>query len=160
MIFVTVGTQLAFDRLIQAVDAWAATSDEEVVAQIGPTESKPVHMKWQQFLSPDEFGAYMKQARVIVAHAGMGSILTALQLQKPIVIFPRQAALNEHRNAHQVATAGRFKELQGIHVAMNETDLSGVLQNLSTLSAGNGVGPDASAELISTIRDFVEGKST
>jgi len=156
LIFVTVGTQLTFDRLIQSVDEWAATTDEEVVAQIGPSELKPVHSKWQQFLTPDEFTVYMKQARVIVAHAGMGSILTALQLQKPIVILPRQAALNEHRNDHQIATAGRFREIQGIHVAMNETELLGILQNLNTLSASDGVGPYASGELISTIRNFIE----
>lgn len=159
MIFVTVGTQLTFDRMIQAVDEWAATSDEEVVAQIGPSDLKPAHLKWQKFLSPDEFNAYMKQARVIVAHAGMGSILTALQLQKPIIILPRQAALKEHRNNHQIATAERFREMQGIHVAMNETEMLIVLQNLSALSASDGVGPYASGELITAIKDFIEGKS-
>jgi len=159
LIFVTVGTQLSFDRMIQAVDEWAATSDEEGVAQIGPSGLKPLHLKYQQFLTPDEFTAYMDQARAIIAHAGMGSILTALQLQKPIVILPRQAALNEHRNDHQLATAGRFRETRGIHVAMDETELLAVLQNLNTLSASDGVGPYASAALITTIRDFIEGRS-
>ena len=34
---------------------------------------------------------------MIVAHAGMGTIISAMQHQKPIIIFPRIAALGEHR---------------------------------------------------------------
>ena len=37
MIFVTVGTQLAFDRMIKAVDEWAgARGRTDVFAQVGP----------------------------------------------------------------------------------------------------------------------------
>ncbi len=38
MIFVTVGEQLPFDRLVRAVDEWAAASGKEVFAQIGNSE--------------------------------------------------------------------------------------------------------------------------
>lgn len=158
MIFVTVGTQLSFDRMIQAVDTWAAMADEAVFAQIGPSELEPAHLKWRQFITPAEFAANMKQARVVIAHAGMGSILTALQFQKPIVIFPRQAKLHEHRNDHQIATAERFKAVQGVHVAMDEAELQRILVQLNDLNAGGGIGPFASDELISTIKGFIEGQ--
>lgn len=156
MIFVTVGTQLAFDRLIQAVEQWAAGSNEEVVAQIGPSELKPNNLRWHQFLTPSEFSVYMEQAKVIIAHAGMGSILTAMQLQKPIVILPRKAELHEHRNDHQIATARRFLDIDGIHVAMDEKELLDILQNLGSISAGCSVGPYASDSLINSVRAFIE----
>ena len=53
MIFVTVGTQLAFDRLIGAVDAWAArTPGSDVFAQTGPGTYTPRHIEYAAFISP------------------------------------------------------------------------------------------------------------
>ena len=55
VIFVSVGTQLAFDRLIIAVDAWAARRlDREVFAQIGPSRLRPRHIQHAEFVSPKE----------------------------------------------------------------------------------------------------------
>lgn len=156
MIFVTVGTQLTFDRLINTVDQWAATINEKVVAQIGPSELTPRNMEWHQFLSPIEFSSYMEESRVIIAHAGMGSILTAMELQKPIIIFPRRAKLNEHRNEHQLATARRFVEIDGIHVALDENQLLHILHNMDSLAVSSKLCSGASDELIKTVSDFIE----
>lgn len=157
MIFVTVGTQLSFDRLINTVDKWAVGVDEKVVAQIGPSKLKPQSIETHQFLTPNKFSEFMADARVIIAHAGMGSILSAMQLQKPIVIMPRREKLNEHRNDHQVATANRFMQIKGIHVVTDENDLLNTLQNLQSLAGSDGVGPDASGELIHTVSNFIKG---
>ena len=43
--------------------------------------------------------------QVVIAHDEMGSIITALEMGKPIVVMPRRAELGEHRNDHQVAAA-------------------------------------------------------
>jgi UDP-N-acetylglucosamine transferase subunit ALG13 len=109
VIFVTVGTQVAFDRLITAVDEWAgAAVGREVFAQIGPTRLRPRHIEYAPFVSPQECTERMLAAKAIVAHAGMGTILTALEMGKPLLVMPRRAALGEHRNDHQLATAHRF----------------------------------------------------
>ena len=49
----------------------------------------------------------MDAAAAIVAHAGMGTILTALETGKRLLVMPRRAALGEHRNDHQLATVSR-----------------------------------------------------
>ena len=117
MIFVTVGTQLPFDRLINAVDTWASRNpDIEIIAQIGPTDIQPINMQYSSFLSPDKADEYFVQASLIVSHAGMGSILTALKYRKPILILPRRASLSEHRNDHQMATAKWLCNKPGITV--------------------------------------------
>ena len=54
---------------------------------------------------------------MIYAHAGMGTILSALKQDKPIIIVPRLASLKEHRNDHQIATAMRMDELGYVYVA-------------------------------------------
>ena len=106
MIFVTVGTDLPFDRMVRVVDRWAAdTGRREIFAQIGETAWRPAHMEFSNFLDPSEFVRRFSAARTIVAHAGMGTILSALRYEKAIVVMPRLAALEEQRNDHQMATA-------------------------------------------------------
>ena len=133
MIFVTVGTELPFDRLIGVVDAWAGrTKRADVFAQIGDSYKRPLHIGYKTFIEPAEFARRFAEAQVIVSHAGMGTILSALQFQKPIVVMPRRAALQEHRNEHQLATARRLAALGKITVAFDEAELrrSGSLSEL------------------------------
>src|SRR4051812_40285187 len=110
-----------FDRLVTTVDRWAGHRGRgDVVAQIGQTTYRPSNMKWTAFLSPDEFARHIEQASAIVAHAGTGSILTALERGKPIVIFPRRASLGETRSDHQVATAQKFLRFASVFPAFDE----------------------------------------
>ena len=156
MIFVTVGTQLPFDRLAKTVDEWAGRSGRtDVFAQIASTDWRPNHIEWAQFIDPREFREKVESASVLIAHAGIGSILTALEFRKPILIMPRRAELKEHRNDHQVATAKRFEELGHVTVAYDEDELVKHLDNLDAIQAGKQVSPSASPELLQAIRNFV-----
>ena len=157
MIFVTVGAQMAFDRLVRTVDGWAESSRRsDVHAQIGPTDYCPTHFAtWTQFLDPREFRQSVEQATVIVAHAGMGSILTALEIGKPILVMPRRGSLRETRNDHQVATAERFKILGKVAVAMDETELLSELERIDQLTAARQISPHASPELLEAVRAFI-----
>ncbi|HZW11196.1 MAG TPA: glycosyltransferase [Phycisphaerales bacterium] len=158
MIFVTVGTQLAFDRMVRAVDQWAGRAGRgDVFAQIGPTELVPAHIAHRPFVNPREFAEHARAAEAIVAHAGMGSILTALQYGKPILIMPRKAALGEQRNDHQLATAARFEGRPGVLVAHDESELPAMLDRLAELRAGEPIPPFASPGLIGAIRAFIDG---
>lgn len=133
MIFVTVGEQLPFDRLICSIDNWASTSSEKVFAQIGDTELIPKNFKYKHFLDPVEFQEKIVMSDLIIAHAGMGTIISALEFRKPIIVMPRKSGLGEHRNDHQLATANRFKNLNNILVASDETDLFYKLNNINIL---------------------------
>jgi exopolysaccharide biosynthesis glucuronosyltransferase PssE len=158
MIFVTVGSQMPFDRLIRAVDEWAATRDRsDVFAQIGSTEFRPKTISAKQFMDPMEFRKCVETADFIVAHAGMGSIITALECGKPIVVMPRRGYLNETRNDHQVATVRHLSKHGRIIPAMNEDELASQLDNLGRPQELDRISPHASPVLISTIRNFVDG---
>jgi UDP-N-acetylglucosamine transferase subunit ALG13 len=156
MIFVTVGSDLPFDRLVRVVDEWAyATGRGDVVAQIGDTDWRPAHIAWTQFLQPPEFARRLAEAEVVVAHAGMGTILSALQREKPILVMPRRASLGEVRNEHQLATARHLAVLGKINVAMDETELRGKLSTLHQLESRDKIGPYASDSLIQALREFI-----
>lgn len=134
MIFVTVGEQLPFDRLIRIIDKWAAISGREVFAQSGRSDWKPSYIGHKEFLEPEEFKKKFLAAEFIVAHAGMGTIISAVEMGKPILVMPRQKALGEHRNDHQFATANRFLALGYISVAFDEDELIAKLDNLETVA--------------------------
>lgn len=157
MIFVTVGTQLPFDRLVRAMDDWARENPSvEIFGQTGPGSFKPASFSAREFISPVEFDDLISRAELIVAHAGMGSILTALQLCKPIIIFPRLASLGEHRNEHQLATAKRFLGRPGISVAFDIPELYQLLGNCRSIKGGTCIDEHACPELISRIRQWIE----
>lgn len=158
MIFVSVGTQLTFDRLVSAVDEWAGRRPgRQVFAQIGPTELRPRHIEHAQFISPAECRERMQAASAIVAHAGMGTILTALEMGKPLLVMPRRATLGEHRNDHQLATAHRFAELGAVKVAFDEHELPGRLDELDRISVQARIGAYASDEFVAALRAFIAG---
>lgn len=158
MIFVTVGHQMPFDRLVQAVDEWAAKNNrDDVFAQIGSTKYRPSHIKWTHTVNPSEFQDRIAQADAVVAHAGTGTILTAFEQNTPILVMPRRAALLETRNDHQVATAQRFLEMGRLAVAMDETELPEKLDLISQLQASDTISSSASPELLNAISAFVHG---
>jgi UDP-N-acetylglucosamine transferase subunit ALG13 len=155
MIFVTVGTQLPFDRMIRTVDAWAGRSGADVFAQIGSGHYVPRHVRWARTLPGDEFNAQLRQAQAVVAHAGMGSILTALQFGKPILVLPRCGSVGgEHRNDHQLATAKHFLEQGRIRVAFNEAELESQLDDIATIQPSARITGLASPALIDALRSF------
>jgi UDP-N-acetylglucosamine transferase subunit ALG13 len=159
MIFVTVGSQEPFDRLISAVDEWARLrARSDVFAQIASSTLHPRHIRFTQFVGPPEFNRIMGETRIIVAHAGMGSIISALELGKPIVVMPRRAEFRETRNDHQVATAERFGAQGRIIVAMDENELPVKLDHALTLGETDRIQAQASPHLIATIRNFLEGR--
>jgi UDP-N-acetylglucosamine transferase subunit ALG13 len=158
MILVTVGTQLAFDRMVRAVDEWAGVrADAEVFAQIGPAEYTPRYIAFERFVGPEVFTAKARACTAMVAHAGTGSIFTALELRKPIVVMPRRADLGEHRNDHQLATVAKFREVPGVHVAETADQLCALLDRHERLLAPpDGFSPHAQPELLAAVRAFVE----
>lgn len=156
MIFATVGTQGPFDRLIRTIDGWAgANGRTEVFAQTGPSDYRSEHIRTKRFIDATEFRERVEAASLVISHAGMGSIITALELGKRIIVMPRLASLGEHRNDHQVATAKRFAEQGAITVAFTEQELIDKLDQLQSLNETGRLTAQASPHLISAIRIFI-----
>lgn len=154
MIFATIGTQIPFDRFIEILDRIAPELDEEIYAQALKGTYKPKHFKLVDFIEPDEFEKVFAQARLIVAHAGMGTILSALRNSKPLIIFPRIASLGEHRNEHQSATAMMIKKKNYAYVATNEEELRDLLHK--DLHPLKKIGEFASESLVKSLEDFID----
>lgn len=143
MIFVTTGTQLAFPRLISAMDGIAERLNERIVAQIGPDPGPYPNLETRTSLSPAAFKALFSDARVVVAHAGIGTVLSAQKCEKPLILMPRRHDLSEHRNDHQMATVAALRGRRGLYVAENETELEDVLCSGALAPMQDIAGPEA-----------------
>lgn len=154
MIFITVGTQLPFPRLIAHMDALAQHMDEDVFAQTGPDAIDTHHLTKLTHLTPPQFEDKFRAARVVVAHAGIGTILSAKRYGKPLILLPRRAGLGEHRNDHQLATAKAVETLPGIHVAW-EVDALETLLAAPTLEPANETMSATHQALVSRLKDFI-----
>ncbi|GGB12296.1 glycosyltransferase [Agarivorans gilvus] len=156
-VFVTTGTQLPFDRLAKAMDEWAKKNSDntEVFAQLGEGEYQAKHFDFKLFLSPNEYKQKVEQASLLVAHAGMGSILTAQEFQKPLIIMPRLFAKGEHRNDHQLATAKQFASYPGVYIAENDQQLFELLDNRDQLIPASEQESNDRKSLINFVSEFV-----
>ena len=156
MIFLTVGHQMPFDRLVRAVDAWALQrSRPDIQAQVGFGEYRPMAFGAVPFLSPSGFREVLDRAEAVVAHAGTGTILAALALGKPLLVMPRLAARNETRNDHQLATALHFEKAGLVLVARGEDEIARHLDVLPRFRPRGSIASTASPKLLERLRTFV-----
>ena len=131
MIFFTLGTQdKHFDRLLNAV--YKLETDEKIVAQIGSTEfksSKPEDkFEIHKFLSNEEFEKYMDEARVVITHAGVGTIVYGLKKHKKMIVAARLKKYGEHVNDHQLQILQTFASEGYIIPLENFDDLPKLLE--------------------------------
>lgn len=148
---------MPFDRLIRTVDLWAAEEGRtDVVAQTGPSDYVPTTLRTFQFLGPDEFRQLLSESELVIAHAGIGSILSSLECGKPVVVMPRDHTRGEHRNAHQLGTADRFRGMPGVYVVDEENALRTLLDQPLDLVAGRQTCKKASGEFVHKLREFID----
>jgi UDP-N-acetylglucosamine transferase subunit ALG13 len=158
MIFVTVGSMFPFDRIVRAMDHWASRHPEEhALAQIGAGEYEPRHMDWVRKTPTSEFRTNVEAASIVVAHAGMGTIITAAEFGRPIVLLPRRVALGEHTTDHQFDTANRLKDKSGIFVSASEEDLDCTITQAcsSVVQSQWCVSKSAPESMTERIRQFI-----
>jgi len=131
LIFVTVGGMRAFERLVKEMDRIAGELDEKVVMQIGSTDYEPKNCNYFRFMPRNDIEEFYGGARLTVCHAGGGSILTALEHNKPLVLVPRMKSYGEVFDDHQLEIA-REMEAQGVAVVYNISNLKSAIRNANT----------------------------
>ncbi len=134
MILLTVGTQFPFDRLVEAVDRAIGEGlvDEEIFAQIGESSYKPHNFAYVNSLDKHLFDSQFHESSGIISHTGMGTIMAALDNEKPLLGMPRLKKYGEAVNNHQLVVARKFEELGHILVAYNEHNLAEKIKQLKS----------------------------
>lgn len=113
MIFVTVGTQpngflRCLKEVEQLIDKYNIT--EEVVAQIGNTDFETDKFKTIRFTGENEFKEYIKNASVVITHAGSGAIFNSIKAGKKVIAMARLHDFNEMADNHQTELVKKLSE--------------------------------------------------
>ncbi len=130
MIVFTIGTSEPFDRLVEVADAVADSCRERVVVQGGRSRCRLERAELVDFLSYDELVALVSEARIVVTHAGAGSVLLALGEGKRPVLVPRLRRYAEAVDDHQVPFGRRLAELGLAHFVEEPGKLPALLSAL------------------------------
>ncbi|MFC5623271.1 glycosyltransferase [Algoriphagus winogradskyi] len=162
MIFLTIGTQEPFDRLFQALEQIAQRINLDIVAQNSPNSAFTSNlMEMNSFMAPEEFERSFDLADLVIAHAGMGTIISGLVKGKPLIVFPRHKSLGEHRSDHQQATAKYFGEIGYINVANSVDELEELIKRFISgelLGISKPIGNYASDSLIKALKNEILSK--
>jgi beta-1,4-N-acetylglucosaminyltransferase len=126
VIFVTTGSSKEpFDRLVAAIGD--LVSAEEIVVQHGPSKVRPRNATCIGYVPFAEFVDFVKQARVVVTHAGVGSILVALMQSKRPFVVPRLARLGEAIDDHQLELARKLAGAELVTLVEDTSALGGLV---------------------------------
>jgi len=154
MIFLTVGTHyLGFERLIKKVDQISKNIDEEIIAQIGNTKYIPKNIKYFRFTNEEKLEDIYENARVIISHAGAGTILTIFQHKKIAIIVPRLKKYNEHIDNHQTELADVLKKEKKAIVVYNIEKLENAIKETEKINFKNTEGKQ---KLVNFLKKYIE----
>jgi UDP-N-acetylglucosamine transferase subunit ALG13 len=123
MIVVTVGTnEQPFDRLVRAAAELAG--DEPLLVQHGSSRVPHGRGWWVDFLPFEELEEQATRARVLVCHAGVGSIMLARRCGKRPIVMARRHHLGEAVDDHQVPLAMRLAQAGLVTVVEDADELA------------------------------------
>lgn len=156
MIFITVGSQLTFDRLLKAVDKEieAGNIKDQVIVQSGKTKFKSKNMKIIKFLELDEFDKYIKDADLIISHGGVGSIIDALKYNKTVIATPRLKKYKEALNDHQIQIIENFGIEGYIIPLLDLTELNLAIEKVKTFKPKKY--KSNTSNMVKLIEDFID----
>ena len=135
--FVSVGnTTQPFRRLLDGVTAIARELPQPVFVQSGSTLFHAESCESAPFLNMTEFQSRVGRSKLLIMHAGAGSLITAVRAGKVPVVMPRRARYGEHVDDHQVEFARELDRTGRIVVADEPPDLLSAVRDALTRQEG------------------------
>jgi len=137
MILVTLGTfPTEFLRPLNEINELCEKKiiTEEVIVQSGHTNFESTHLNMRPFIAPDELTELTQNARFIITHAGTGSLIKAIKLNKKIIAIARLSKYNEMVDDHQVEILKEFVKLNYILPWEENIPLESVINSLDNFN--------------------------
>lgn len=160
MIFVTVGNDFrAFDRLLRKMDEIAPHLPAEVVIQRGYSRYLPRNTENFDFVPMKKAMGYIQKSKLVVSHAGIGTIILCREYGIPILILPRRRSYEEHMNDHQLEIAKALEKRgdENTYVVYGEDQLEeAILKILKRKERPAPIQSPGKTDLLRVIKEFVQ----
>jgi UDP-N-acetylglucosamine transferase subunit ALG13 len=123
-VVVSLGTfkDYGFERLVRRL-LEILPPDAEVLWQTGDTDVSGLGITGHHAIPERELTQAIREADVLVAHAGVGTALAALEVGKCPVLVPRRLAHGEHVDDHQIQIAGEL-DARGLALSVEADELT------------------------------------
>lgn len=158
-LFFSAGSLLPMDRLLIALNNFVIENKGySCTGQIGNSQLTIDAFYTQKKFEEKEFNKHFKSADVIISHAGMGNILLAEELKKPIIVMPRRPDLNEAINSHQLHTVKGFTNKDTIYIVNDESELKAAIEWAKAWSPQKNAKIER-VKLINAINAFIKSSS-
>lgn len=135
MILVLLGTfDIQFKRPLLEIERLCKEGviNEEVIVQSGYTTIETDYLILKPFIPPKELNELHQNARIIITHAGTGSLVKAIGYKKKVIGIARLKKLGEHVDDHQVEILDKFAELNYILPWQENENLASVLKAIDS----------------------------
>ncbi len=135
MILVLLGTQdKPFERILKAVakEKKKGYIKDRIIAQVGCTKFSCDNMEMFDFTSKEEIEKLIDKARIIITHAGVGTIIECLNKNKKVIVVPRLKKYGEHTNNHQMQITKEFALKNYVLPLYDVKNLSKTLDDIKT----------------------------
>jgi UDP-N-acetylglucosamine transferase subunit ALG13 len=143
------------DRLLDLTKSFLEANENfNCVAQTGESKHLPINMHCIKWLTQEKFRHHYSKADIILSHAGMGNILLAAELEKPIVIMPRVAEYGEHVNNHQTGTLTGFSDRDFVFPAIDQESFSNAILDAQNWSPHN-IDLQPRSSLVSSLKQYL-----
>ena len=115
MILVLLGTQNnSFKRLLEEIDKLVEIGiiKEKIIVQAGHTKLKKYNENIEilDFMPNEKIQELTKEAKYIITHGGVASIVASIRAGKKVIAVPRLKRYNEHVNDHQLEIVELFNK--------------------------------------------------
>ena len=138
-IFASLGNaRQPFNRFLQMVDEAAERAGMRTLLQTGHSTYRPKAADAVDFVTRPEFEELVRAADSVIMHAGVGSVMTALQLGKIPIVVPRRLDHGEHIDNHQFQLAAELSRLGWCRVANGTDELLDALRTPPDAASRNG----------------------
>ncbi len=141
MIVVVVGsTSIPFDRLLRGVDTLGG--DEPILVQRGPSTVEPAVGACVDFMPFEELVENIRKARVVITHAGVGTILVSLMSGKRPLVVPRLHRFAEAVDDHQLELGRRLAQEGLVTLVEDASQLGAAVRDCDVTIASRALGDD------------------
>jgi UDP-N-acetylglucosamine transferase subunit ALG13 len=155
VILVTLGTHpQPMDRLIVGLDRLLASGElnDEVIITAAAYGQRPSLARGLGIQPFDVLTDMARTAKAIITHGGPASIALALSAGHSPVVVPRNPALREHVDDHQLRFAAWLAERRDITVVLEMDTLGDALREALARQADRPRNPPVPAEAITRLR--------
>jgi UDP-N-acetylglucosamine transferase subunit ALG13 len=157
LIFVALGThELPFTRLLKEIEILKKNGaiKEEVIIQTGHTPFKSEVLTIKPFLKFDEMEKLFDEARIVITHAGAGSMINAIKKGKKVIAAARLKKYNEHNDDHQLELIEEFTNAGYILSWAENENLEEVIKKIETFVPNEFI--SGKKAIVDIITNFIE----